>query len=115
MDGVSGPVDRRRVLFQRRRCLGIPVGDPRDAAALMNAPAARGSRQRRTSLHLGHRSRHGQPDRAAAPRGIDVFSGILLVNRPLKVDDPRIEEVAPSVLAELGLASDDTLDRRVVW
>lgn len=37
------------------------------------------------------------------------------MNRPLKVDDPRIEEVAPSVLAELGLASDDTLDRRVVW
>lgn len=44
-----------------------------------------------------------------------LVPGILLVNRPLGVPDPRIEDVAPSILAELGIAPDDTLDGRVIW
>lgn len=41
--------------------------------------------------------------------------GILLVNRKLKQPDPAITDIAPSILAELGLPPDATLDGRVIW
>jgi predicted AlkP superfamily phosphohydrolase/phosphomutase len=44
-----------------------------------------------------------------------LVPGILIVNRKLKLTDPRIEDVAPSILGELGLAPDETLDGRTMW
>ncbi len=41
--------------------------------------------------------------------------GILIVNRKLKVDDPRIIDVAPSILGTLELKPDAELDGRVIW
>ncbi len=41
--------------------------------------------------------------------------GILIVNRKLKVDDPRIIDVAPSILGTLDLKPDAELDGRVIW
>ncbi|MDQ7006156.1 MAG: alkaline phosphatase family protein [Acidobacteriota bacterium] len=41
--------------------------------------------------------------------------GILFVNRQLKVEDPAIMDIAPSILATLGLEPDARLDGRVIW
>ncbi len=41
--------------------------------------------------------------------------GILIVNRKLKVNDPRIIDVAPSILGTLDLKPDAELDGRVIW
>ncbi len=41
--------------------------------------------------------------------------GILLVNRKLNVQDPAILDMAPSILRELGLKPDATLDGRAIW
>lgn len=41
--------------------------------------------------------------------------GILFVNRPLKVDDPAIVDIAPSLLHTLGYEPDTDLDGRVIW
>ncbi len=44
-----------------------------------------------------------------------LVPGILLVNRRLLTAAPAIEDVAPSILAELGLPPDETLDGRIIW
>ncbi len=41
--------------------------------------------------------------------------GIFFINRPLKVADPAIVDIAPSVLTTLGLEAETRLDGRVIW
>lgn len=41
--------------------------------------------------------------------------GILLVNRKLTVENPGIIDIAPSILAELGLQPAGQVDGRVIW
>ncbi len=41
--------------------------------------------------------------------------GIFFINRKLKVDDPGIIDIAPSILAEMGLKSPQAMNGRVIW
>jgi predicted AlkP superfamily phosphohydrolase/phosphomutase len=44
-----------------------------------------------------------------------VVPGIFFVNRQVEVADPGISDIAPSILHELGIKPDTTLDGRVIW
>lgn len=44
-----------------------------------------------------------------------LVPGILIVNRKLSTDGPRIIDIAPSILAALKLEPDAELDGRVIW
>jgi predicted AlkP superfamily phosphohydrolase/phosphomutase len=44
-----------------------------------------------------------------------VVPGIFFVNRQVEVADPGIIDIAPSILHELGIKPDTTLDGRVIW
>ena len=45
----------------------------------------------------------------------DLVPGVLLVNRPLSLDNPSLEDIAPTILKQLGSHIPTDMDGHSLW
>jgi bisphosphoglycerate-independent phosphoglycerate mutase (AlkP superfamily) len=45
----------------------------------------------------------------------DLVPGIIVTNRKITVDDPKLEDVAPTILAEFGVGVPETMTGRPLF